>query len=94
MPELILDYSRLGQDRLKPFLQTDIRIDKKWNFNKWTLDIFIEVQNAFNSNLPAPPTIDYVRDDEGNVQQPVSLAALQGLNNSSILPTLGIVIDF
>ena len=93
-PEIILDYSRLGEERLNVFNSIDIRIDKKWNFPKWTLDLFLEVQNVLGSQLPAPPDYGLARDDAGNVLQPQRLTEITGVDNSSTLPTIGVVVDF
>ncbi len=93
-PNIIRDYSRQGDLLLDPFNQTDIRIDKKWNFNKFTLNVFLEVQNAFRQQLPSVPNYGLVRDDQGEVIMPRQLTLIEEVNNSSVLPALGIVIDF
>jgi hypothetical protein len=93
-PAIILDYDRLGEIRLSSFNQTDIRIDKKWNLKGFTLDIFIEFQNALSQDTPSPPNFGLVRDDEGNILDPRTLKEIEDLSSSAVLPTLGIVIDF
>ena len=55
-PILLIDYSNFGSQRLESFNQTDIRIDKKWNFDKWTFNVFFEVQNIFAQQIPQPPS--------------------------------------
>ena len=40
-----LDYTRFNNNRLAAFNAMDIRIDKKWNFKNWALDVFIDVTN-------------------------------------------------
>ncbi len=93
-PTIIQDYSRLGELRLKPYNQTDIRVDKKWNFTGWTFNVFLEIQNALGSNLPEQPTYTLVRSDEGQILLPRLLKEVPPTNNSATLPTLGIVVDF
>ena len=44
-PEIILDYDRLGEVKLDAFNLADIRIDKKWNFEKLSFNFFFEIQN-------------------------------------------------
>lgn len=51
----ILDYSKINQLRLRAFHAGDIRIDKKFNFRKMTLDLFLDIQNAYNSKNPTAP---------------------------------------
>ncbi|MGJ3234740.1 TonB-dependent receptor [Marivirga sp.] len=93
-PTIIRDYSRQGDLLLDPFNQTDIRIDKKWNFDNWTFNIFLEVQNAFAQDLPSEPSFGLRRNDNGEIIQPRELVRIADVTNSSLLPNLGIVIDF
>ncbi|WP_420387009.1 TonB-dependent receptor [Roseivirga sp.] len=93
-PAIIRDYDQLGTVRLQSFNQTDIRIDKKWNFSQWTLNVFLEIQNAFAQNIPNEPDYGLNRDNQGNVISPRQLVQIEDIDNSSILPSLGIVIDF
>ena len=93
-PAVIRDYGRLGQVNLDPFNQTDIRLDKKWNFKKWTLDVFLELQNLLSQNSPSTPQYGLERDDLGNVVEPRQLKLIEGEDTGQLLPTIGIVIDF
>ncbi len=61
------DYSRLNTQRLRAFHAADLRIDKKWNFRKWTLDLFLDIQNAYNSNNPAPPGFTLGRNPDNSI---------------------------
>ncbi|MHA7865515.1 TonB-dependent receptor [Flagellimonas marinaquae] len=92
-PDLVLDYDRLGQENLNVFSQLDIRIDKKWNFNKIALNLFFEVQNVLFQEIPEPPQFGLNRDMNGNVIQPQELVQIESDNNSPI-PVIGIVLDF
>ncbi|MFM7223465.1 MAG: TonB-dependent receptor [Bacteroidota bacterium] len=58
----VLDYSRLNQLRLRAFNAADIRIDKKFNFKKWSLDLYLDIQNAYNSQNPTPPNFTLKRN--------------------------------
>lgn len=92
-PALVLDYSRLGSLRLTSFNQADIRIDKKWNFRKVALDVYLEFQNAFNQNAPSEPQYGLARDENGDLVSPAALVEIQQ-ENSSLLPIIGFVLDF
>ena len=92
-PTILLDYDQLGDIRLGAFNQTDIRIDKKWNFTGWTFNVFLEVQNVLGSDLPQPPSYVLSRDDNNQILDPRQLVAVDQADNSSVLPTIGIVID-
>jgi hypothetical protein len=93
-PIITYDYDRLGEERLNAYHATDIRIDKKWNFEKWTLDIFLEVTNIFGSDLPSDPTYTLEQDTENNIVIPRNLVEVPDTDNSAILPTIGVVVDF
>lgn len=92
-PEVILDYSRLGEDKLEIFSALDVRLDKKWNFQKFALNLFIEAQNILGQNNPSPPDYGLNRDADGMVIQPRSLAIIEQ-DPGSVIPGIGIVIDF
>lgn len=92
-PAIILDYDRFGEERLGIYNVADIRIDKRWNFERFALDVFLELQNAFASQTPQPQQFGLNRDDFGNLVTPRSLIPVQQ-QDGAILPTLGIVVDF
>lgn len=41
-----------NSDRVGPFHQLDIRVDKKWVFNTWMLNLYLEIQNVYNRKNP------------------------------------------
>ena len=92
-PKIVLDYDRLGSQKLDPFNQLDIRIDKKWFYKAVALDFFIEVQNALANANPQPPSYGLSRDASGMPVNPRSLFQIP-LEEGSIIPSFGIVIDF
>lgn len=93
-PAIIRDFDQLGTVRLNTFNQTDIRIDKKWNFKSWTFNVFLEIQNAFGQDIPNEPEFGLDRNSQGDIITPRSLVQIMDVDNSGILPSLGIVIDF
>ncbi len=60
----VLDFSRINQLRLKAFSAADLRIDKKYNFRKWTLDLYIDIQNVLNSKNPTRPGFTLKRNPD------------------------------
>ena len=92
-PDVVLDFSRLGEKRLDTFSQLDIRIDKKWNFKKLSLDVFIEAQNILGQQQPQPTEFGLARDDSGTITQPRSLVAIPQSSGRAI-PSIGVVVDF
>jgi outer membrane receptor protein involved in Fe transport len=92
-PSIILDYERIGEEQLGTFNQLDFRVDKKWNFKKLSLNVFLDIQNILGST--SPQSTDYIlaRDEQGNVIDPNRLVAVDPSEGSSI-PSIGIVVDF
>lgn len=93
-PDIVLDYNRLGEEKLGIFSQLDVRIDKKWNFKSLSLDVFVEVQNILAQNNPQPPEFGLNRDETGAIVQPRSLAQIMEEDNGSPIPSIGLVVDF
>jgi len=92
-PELVSNFSRLGEEKLGVFSQLDVRIDKKWNFPKLSLNVFLEVQNILGQSAPQPPSYALARDENGEVVTPRSLLATAD-DDGSPIPSIGIVVDF
>ena len=94
----IPDYSRLNTERNSAFHQLDLRIDKKFFFNKWSLDVYFDIQNAYGYEVKLQDNIDVIRDDQGNpVEDPNNPGFYQPkfLENTSgtVLPTIGIIVE-
>lgn len=92
-PEVILDYDRLGEENLNIFSQLDVRIDKKWNFKKLSLNVFAEAQNILGQDIPQPAEYGLNRDMNGTVIQPRSLVEIES-DTGQIIPSIGVVVDF
>lgn len=101
----ILDYNRLNTQRLGAFHASDVRIDKKWNFRKITLDLFLDITNWYNARNPAIPqytfkrnadNTDFVTTDSQPIRQDGSNAIPLILTNddASVIPTIGFIIEF
>ncbi len=92
-PEVVLDYNRLGEEKLGIFSQLDIRIDKKWNFQNFSFNIFAEIQNLLSQDIPQPAEYGLARDMNGEILQPRSLVEIEQ-GGGQIIPSIGIVLDF
>ena len=101
----ILDYTRLNTDRLQPFSQFDVRIDKKWNFNRITLDLFLDIANVLGSNTPGYDRYTFQRneDNTGFATTDGNPLRLDGTNaipvilkndSGNLIPTLGFIVEF
>jgi outer membrane receptor for ferrienterochelin and colicin len=95
------DYSLFNTVRLKSFHQLDIRVDKTYFFKKWSLNLYVDIQNVYNFQSDNPP--QYTNTDrEGNPaiinpdapydQQYYQLRVLT-TESGTILPAIGIIIE-
>ena len=93
-PNVVVDYSRLGDEKLNNASQLDFRIDKKWNFKKYALDVFIDIQNLLQQQVPNPPQYSLNRNEiSGELVLPQTLVRVPDQKSASI-PTIGIILDF
>lgn len=93
-PAVIRDFTLLGTVELDPLSQLDVRIDKKWSFNTFSLDVFLEIQNILAQTSPSRPSYGLNRDVDGNVITPRSLVRVNGEDEASVLPSIGLVLNF
>jgi hypothetical protein len=92
------DWSQINSQRINAFQQLDIRVDKKWFFSKWSLDLFLDIQNVLNSVTPLKPALDVQRDEQGNpVIDPNDpsryLPNFLNQSTGSTLPSIGIIVE-
>lgn len=98
-----LDYSMYNELRLKAFHQLDIRVDKQFYFKKWSLNFYIDIQNIYNFKAEEPdrlvrmsfidPGYDDVYVDENGTER-YELEKIKPDGTGTILPTLGIIVEF
>ena len=95
----ILDYDRLNENRLAAFYQLDFRIDKKWFFEKSSLNLYLDVQNATSAIADQPDILNVRRDANGlplvdpNDPGRYQTYFIDGSSGNSI-PALGIIFEF
>ena len=84
--QAVLDFERLNTLRLRAFNATDIRLDKKWNFKKWSLDVFLDIQNALNSKNPTQDGFTLQRNSDGSYATSDGSVYNPGAFNDPALP--------
>lgn len=90
------DYSRFNSERLKAFHQLDLRIDKEYFFERWSLIAYIDIQNIYNFKSDSPPvyladySIPIINDPEPRYR----LKILENDGGGTILPTMGVIVQF
>ena len=93
-PQVIIDYSRLGENKLSTFKQGDFRLDKKWNFEKLSFNFYIEIQNFLAQENPRPDEYTLARTDEGVLILPKELVKIEQEERNTPFPSFGFVFDF
>ena len=93
-PEIVFDYSQLGNYFLDKFLKLDLRIDKRWNFKSTSMNLYIDAENLLANEIPVPPEYGLLRDSNQNVINPKSLIEVESDNRTSIIPSIGFVFYF
>ncbi len=101
----ILDFRRLNTERLNTFNQLDLRIDKKFNFKRTTLDLFIDVQNALLFRQESAPDYTFKRNEQNtafastdggpvNADGSNAIPVILSNNDLSVTPTIGFIFEF
>lgn len=94
----VLDRENVNSERTSVFHQLDIRVDKKYYFKKWVLDIYLDIQNFYNQQSSLAPYVDVVRDASN---QPLtdpndsSRYVVKNVNNTTgtLIPSIGIIVE-
>ncbi len=100
-----LDYERLNKQRLGGFNSSDVRIDKKINLKKITIDVFLDVTNWYATKNPAIPEYTWERTADNrtfkttdglSIKPDGSNAIPTNVKNdgANVVPTLGVIIEF
>lgn len=93
-PEIVLDYNRLGQEKLNNFSQLDVRLDKKWNFKKFAFNVYIDVKNILFQQIPEQNSFNLNRDPQtGAIINPRTLIEVKPTESTPI-PNIGLILDF
>ncbi|MCB0806054.1 MAG: TonB-dependent receptor, partial [Bacteroidales bacterium] len=98
-----LDYSRFNAERGGNFHQLDVRVDKQYFFDKWSLILYVDIQNIYNFKLQQQDFLTNLDENGDPNIDPATLALpypqqryiLRSLPNESgtTLPTLGIIVE-
>ena len=95
----LLDYNQLNELRLKANHGLDIRIDKKWYWKKMALNLYLDIQNAYNFQSETAPSLIVPTDVNGNRlinpndpsrYQTKLIANVSG----TLLPSIGLQFEF
>ena len=93
-PEIIFDYSQLGNYFLQSFTKLDLRVDKRWNFKSTSMNFYIDIENILGNEIPIPPEYGLSRDEKQNILMPINLIEVESDNRNSVIPSIGFVFYF
>lgn len=94
------DYNRLNSQRLDGFNRLNLRIDKKWFFSKWSLDIYLDVQNALGQTISGNPYLVLDTDANGDavtyMQDGQEYYLTKTIENETgtLIPSIGLIVEF
>ncbi len=95
-----IDLDQYNQLRLEPFHQLDVRVDKMFYLKRWTLNLYVDIQNLYGFKSKQPNNLIVKLDENGqrviNPEDPTRyvLEEIPGISAGTILPSVGIIIEF
>lgn len=101
----VLDYNQLNSQRLSAYSQLDLRIDKRINFKRTSLNLYADIQNILKNQNANLPKYTFKRNDDNSGFATTDGLALKadGSNgkptildtqSGNIIPSLGLVFEF
>lgn len=93
------NYNLLNTQRYNSFHKLDVRVDKKWFFKSWNLNVYLDMQNVYAYKIPGTPILNVKRDENDqplvNPNNPQYFQTYYIDDSIGILqPTLGIVVQY
>ncbi len=101
----IADFNRLNSERLSAFSQLDFRVDKRINFKRTALNVYIDIQNILKTENDSFPKYTFKRTDDNSSFLTTDGNAIKAdgsngipfiLNNKSgnVIPSFGVIFEF
>lgn len=101
----VFDYAQLNRLRLPAFHAADLRVDKKWNYRRVTLDLFLDITNLYGAKAAGIPQYTFKRTSDNTAFLTTDGSPLKadGSNayptllenrDGQVLPTIGLIVEF
>ncbi len=101
----VLDYDRLNTERLKAFSQLDFRVDKRINFRRTSLNLYLDIQNLLKNKNAGFPKYTFKRTEDNSAfatsdGQPLrqdggnGIPTILNTDSGNIIPSIGVVFEF
>ncbi len=89
----IPDYTRLNSERLDLYTQLDFRVDKTWFLKRFSINLYLDVQNVYaTSNARAPLLLPNGIDPTDPTRY--ILEEIDNTGQGRALPRIGVIVDF
>lgn len=95
-----IDYDRINTLRIPSNYQVDFRVDKKWFYKKWSLNLYFDMQNATQATTTGVPILTVERNTDGTPKEstgsnpPRYQTKMIDNNFKTFVETIGIIIEF
>lgn len=100
-----LDYNAINTLKLKPFQQVDLRVDKKYNFKRTSLNLYLDFQNVLVFTTEGMPNYTFKRNADNSAFETTdgnplktdgsnAIPVILKNDNTSLLPTIGFIFEF
>ena len=100
-----VDYSRLNAERLNPYSQLDFRVDKRLNFSKTALSLYIDIQNILKQENENFPKYTFQRTEDNSAfvttdGQPLrtdgsnAIPYILNTQSGNLIPSFGVIFEF
>lgn len=101
----VFNFAQVNSLRLPAFHAGDLRIDKKWNYRKTTLDLFLDITNFYANKSAGVPNYTFKRVSDNSAfattdSQPVRMDGKNAIPilleniDGTLLPTIGFIVEF
>lgn len=93
------DWARINSLSLPSFNQLNVRVDKRWYYERWTLNLYLDIENLLGSPLTGAPFLDVFRDANGqplvDPNDPTRYQTKLVSNASTTrVPSIGVMVEF
>ncbi len=89
----IPDYTRLNSERLDLYTQLDFRADKTWYLKRFSINLYLDVQNLYATSNERPPLL---LPNGINPTDPTRyiLEEIDNTGQGRVVPRIGVIVDF
>ena len=95
----VYDWDKLNTLRYDAVHGLDIRVDKKWFFDRWSINLYVDIQNVYGFQVELQPFLTTEKDAAGlPVEDPndptkYKLKPIENISGT-VLPSIGLMIEF